>query len=67
MTRAISRSEPLFDRLLTDLYDGGRWRSVDVIREDGQVIVRAEVPGMKPEEIEVKVEGGLFGRRRRPS
>jgi HSP20 family protein len=60
MTRAISRWEPFFDRLLTDFYDGGRWPSVDMIREDGHVIVRAEVPGMKPEEVEVKVEGGLL-------
>jgi HSP20 family protein len=69
MTRAISHWEPFFvpaelrsqfDRLFTDLYDGGRWPSLDMIREDGQVIVRAEVPGMKPDEIEVKVEGGLL-------
>jgi HSP20 family protein len=60
MTRAISRWEPLFDRLLTDLYDGGRWPTVDIIREEGRILVRAEVPGMKPEEIEVKAEGGLL-------
>jgi HSP20 family protein len=60
MTRAITRWEPFFDRLFTDLYDGGRWPSVDVIRDDGHMVVRAEVPGMKPEEVELKVEGGLL-------
>jgi HSP20 family protein len=56
----MSLWEPFFDRLFTDFHDGGRRPAVDVIREDGHVIVRAEVPGMKPEEIEVKVEGGLL-------
>jgi HSP20 family protein len=60
MTRAISRWEPFFDHLFTDFYDGGRRPSLDMVREEGQVLVRAEVPGMKPEEIEVKAEGGLL-------
>ena len=29
-----------------------------MIREKGQLVVRAEVPGIKPEEIEIQVESG---------
>jgi len=67
MARTITRWEPFaelaemrsrFDRLLSDLADGeGReWTpSIDVVRENGHLVVRANVPGIKPEEIEIKV------------
>jgi HSP20 family protein len=71
MARTITRWEPFaeladmrqrFDRLLGELADGGReWMpAVDMIRDDGDLVVRAEVPGIKPEEIEIKAEAGML-------
>lgn len=72
MARTITRWEPFseladmrsrFDRLLGDLGDGRDrdWTpAVDMIRDNGHLIVRAEVPGIKPEEIEVQVEGNML-------
>ena len=67
MARTITRWEPFaelaemrsrFDRLLSDLADGeGReWTpAIDVVRDNGDLVVHANVPGIKPEEIEIKV------------
>jgi HSP20 family protein len=71
MARTIARWEPFaeladmrqrFDRLLGELGDGEReWMpAIDMVREDGNLVVRAEVPGVKPEEIEVKAEEGAL-------
>jgi HSP20 family protein len=71
MARTITRWEPFaeladmrrrFDRLLGELGDGEReWMpAVDVVRENGDLVVRAEVPGIKPEEIEIKAEEGVL-------
>ena len=71
MARTITRWEPFaelaemrsrFDRLLGDLGDGGReWvPAIDMIRENGHLVVRADVPGIKPEEIEIKAEEGML-------
>jgi HSP20 family protein len=39
----------------------GTWAPrVDVFDKDGTLVVRAEVPGVKPEDIEVTVEGGVL-------
>jgi HSP20 family protein len=72
MARTITRWEPFaelaemrarFDRMFGDLVDGHdrEWMpAVDVMRDDGQLVVRAEVPGIKPDEIEIKAEGGML-------
>lgn len=72
MARTITRWEPFgeiaemrsrFDRLLSDLADGGgrAWTpAVDVVRDNGHLVVRANVPGIKPEEIEIKVENDVL-------
>ena len=71
MARTITRWEPFaeladmrsrFDRMLSELGDGGRdWTpAIDVVRDDGELVVRAEVPGVKPEEIEVKADQGML-------
>jgi HSP20 family protein len=71
MARTITRWEPFaeladmrqrFDRLLGELGDGEReWMpAIDMVRDDGNLVVRAEVPGVKPEEIEVKAEEGVL-------
>ena len=71
MAHTITRWDPFseladmrsrFDRLFGDLASGDReWMpAVDMIREDGHLIVRAEVPGIKPEEIDIQAEGGML-------
>ena len=71
MTRAIMRWEPFgelaemrsrFDRLLGEFADGERaWMpAVDMVRDNGHLVVRADVPGIKPEEIEIKAEEGML-------
>ena len=72
MAHTITRWEPFaelaemrsrFDRLLADLGDGRdrEWMpAIDMFRDNGHLIVRAEVPGIKPEEIEIEVEGGVL-------
>jgi hypothetical protein len=45
-----------FDRFLADGPEGRDrpWSpAIDVMREDGNVIVRADVPGLKPDEVKI--------------
>lgn len=72
MAHTITRWEPFaelaemrsrFDRLLADLGDARdrEWMpAIDMIRDNGHLVVRAEVPGIKPEEIEIEAEGGVL-------
>lgn len=72
MAHTITRWEPFaelaemrsrFDRLLADLGDGGdrEWMpAIDMFRDNGHLVIRAEVPGIKPEEIEIKAEAGVL-------
>ena len=72
MAHSITRWEPFaelaemrsrFDRLLSDVADGRdrEWMpAIDMIRDNGNLVVRAEVPGIKPEEIEIEAEGGVL-------
>jgi HSP20 family protein len=72
MAPTITRWEPFaeladmrsrFDRLFGDLADGRdrEWMpAVDMIRDNGNLVVRAEVPGIKPEEIDIKVDAGML-------
>jgi HSP20 family protein len=48
-----------FDRMLSELGEGrerGWTPAIDVRRDDGDLVVRADVPGIKPEEITIEVE-----------
>jgi HSP20 family protein len=72
MPGALTRWDPFaeiadlrtrFDRLLGDFADGGErdWiPAIDVLRDDGHLVVRADVPGIKPEEIAVEVDQGVL-------
>ena len=47
-----------FDRMLSDLGDGREreWTpAIDVTRDNGNLVVRADVPGIEPDEIQVRV------------
>ena len=71
MTRTITGQGPFnvpselrseFDRLFGKLSDGhhGSIPAIDMIREGRRLIVRAEVPGIEPEEIEIRIDGATL-------
>src|SRR5512142_2127846 len=52
-----------FDRVFHELYGerGGTWTpAVDVLRENGNLVVRADIPGIKPEEVKIEVEDNIL-------
>jgi HSP20 family protein len=69
MRRSISRWRPLedledlrgrMDRMVEELTGEADWPwtpAVDVHRDDGRLVVRADVPGFKPDEIKVELQG----------
>ena len=72
MTGSPTRWEPFaefgelrsrFDRLFDD-WQGGRDRvwtpMIDVVREDGHLVVNADLPGIKPEEVKIEVEDDIL-------
>ena len=62
----IRRMDRVFNRLLDERgrkigYDDGPWSiPVDVTQEGDDIVVRASVPGLKPEDISVTLEDGLL-------
>jgi HSP20 family protein len=52
------------DRMAGDLMDDGgerTWRlSIDVERDDGNLVVRADVPGVKPEDVNIEVQDDVL-------
>jgi HSP20 family protein len=52
-----------FDRMFDDFLDGGQraWTpAVDVIRDNGNLVVRADVPGIKPDEVKIEVQDDIL-------
>jgi HSP20 family protein len=51
-----------FERLFEDFEGRGRaWTpDVDMVRENGHLVLRADVPGIKPEEISIEVNEGIL-------
>lgn len=70
MARTLARWEPFaelgelrsqFDRVFGDLLDGSGWApAIDVVRDNGDLVIRADVPGIKPEEVKIEVEDGIL-------
>jgi HSP20 family protein len=68
MAGTLTRWEPFaeladirsrFDRMLGELGEGREreWTpAIDVTRDNGDLVVRADVPGIKPEEIKIEVQ-----------
>src|SRR5947209_19164644 len=51
------------DRVFDGWLDGREraWTpAVDVVREDGHVVVRADVPGIKPEDVKIEVDDEIL-------
>jgi HSP20 family protein len=52
------RMDRMFEELTGELPAETAWApAVDVHRDDGKLVVRADVPGFKPDEIKVELEG----------
>ena len=52
-----------FDRMFDEWLDGREraWTpAIDVVREDGHLVVRADIPGIKPEEVKIEVEDDIL-------
>ena len=52
-----------FDRLFDEWLDGREraWTpAIDVVREDGHLVVHADLPGIKPEEVKIEVEDDIL-------
>jgi HSP20 family protein len=72
MAGALTRWDPFaelselrtrFDRMF-DEWQGGRERAwtpaIDVVREEGHLVVPADLPGIKPEEVKIEVEDDVL-------
>jgi len=72
MAGAITRWDPFaeiteprsrFDRLFDELggQRQGAWTpAIDVVRHEESLLVRADLPGIKPEEVKIEVEDGVL-------
>jgi HSP20 family protein len=72
MAGAITRWDPFeeltelrsrFDRMFDELNRGGEqaWRpAIDVVRQNDNVVLRADVPGIKPDEVKIEVEDDIL-------
>ena len=52
-----------FDRIFDEWLDGREraWTpAIDVVRDDGHLVVRADLPGIKPEEVKIEVEDDIL-------
>ena len=51
------------DQAFRDLSDGAQrgWApSVDLVRRDGDLVLRADIPGIKPDEVKIEVEDDVL-------
>jgi HSP20 family protein len=72
MAGALTRWDPFaeiadlrsrFDRVLDELggHAQGTWRpAIDVMRGDNTLVVRADLPGLTPDEVKIEVEDGVL-------
>jgi HSP20 family protein len=51
-----------FDRLFEDVFDGDSRRAapLDIIQEDGAIVLRMDVPGIKPDEVKIDVQDDVL-------
>jgi len=54
-----SRFDRLFDESLIEREQ--RWTpAIDVVRENGNLVVRADIPGVKPDEVKIEVDHDIL-------
>lgn len=61
--RPLSELRSRVDQMFRDMSEGGNgsWvPSVDVIRREDAIVVRADIPGIKPEDVEVTIDDGVL-------
>lgn len=61
--RGITHVRSRFDRLLDELggQDHRAWMpAIDLVRHDDDLVVRVDLPGIKPEEVTIEVEDGIL-------
>ena len=59
----LSELRTRFGRLFNEWQSGSEraWTpAIDVVREDGHLVVRADLPGVKPEEVKIEVEDDIL-------
>jgi HSP20 family protein len=54
-----SRFDRIFDEWTTG-HERAWTPAIDVVREDDHLVVRADLPGMKPEEVKIEVEDDIL-------
>jgi HSP20 family protein len=67
MESTITRWHPiadlseLLDQALTRFGDDYGWNPrIDVVKKEGELVLRADLPGVKPDQIKVEVEDGVL-------
>jgi HSP20 family protein len=62
LARLHSEMDDLFNAFFGDwpVYEHKVWPSVDIANEENAVVVRAELPGCKPEDIDISVHGNTM-------
>lgn len=67
MERFVTRWHPvadlseLLDQAMSRIGDAEGWSPrIDVVRQEDQLVLKADLPGVKPDEIKVEVEGGVL-------
>lgn len=61
--RPLSELRHRVDQIFRDVADngvGGWSLSMDVIRKDDAIVIRADIPGVKKEDVEIAVEDGVL-------
>src|ERR1017187_8019357 len=52
-----------FDRMFDEIADGRErtWTpAIDVVRDSGNLVIRADVPGIKPDEVKIEVDDDIL-------
>jgi len=72
MAAGLTRWEPFaelgelrsrLDRMFGETFDDGArtWTpAIDVVRDNGNLVVRADIPGIKPEDVKIEVEDDIL-------
>jgi len=69
MAGGLTRWEPFaelgelrsrMDRMFGEIGESRWMPPIDVVRDNGNIVVRADVPGIKPEEVKVEVEDDIL-------
>ncbi|MGE5408799.1 MAG: Hsp20/alpha crystallin family protein [Syntrophothermus sp.] len=61
--RPLSELRHRVDQMIRDLSEGGEegWApSIDVIRREDAIVIRADIPGIKPEDVKVTIEDDVL-------